>query len=126
LGLQNDELSVLLCRDLEITKLNRKYFGKNRPTNVISFPMDRGQPGEGPDGPGLLGDVAISSETAAREARDAGLCMRERTAQLLIHGILHLVGYDHIGEAAERRRMERKEKAIYSGLKIAGKAEKYQ
>ncbi len=87
------ELSLVLVDDLQITVINRDYLHRNRPTNVIAFPMR-----EGPFGditPGLLGDVVISLETTATEARNAGLALTTRFCQLLVHGILHLFGYDH-------------------------------
>jgi len=87
------ELSLVLVDDLQITGINRDYLHRNRPTNVIAFPMR-----EGPFGditPGLLGDVVVSLETTAAEARNAGLSLTTRFCQLLVHGILHLFGYDH-------------------------------
>ena len=87
------ELSLVLVDDLQITVINRDYLHRDRPTNVIAFPMR-----EGPFGditPGLLGDVVVSLETTATEARNAGLSLTTRFCQLLVHGILHLFGYDH-------------------------------
>jgi len=109
LGLQDKELSVLLTDDDEITELNRRYLGRNRPTNVIAFPM------EGPH-PRPLGDVVISTETAKREAEESGIEMREEVALLLAHGILHLLGYDHEGDPEEARRMEEEEERL---IKVA-------
>ncbi|RLA85397.1 MAG: rRNA maturation RNase YbeY [Deltaproteobacteria bacterium] len=109
LGLQDKELSVLLTDDDEITELNRRYLRRNRPTNVIAFPM------EGPH-PRPLGDVVISTETAKREAEESGIEMREEVALLLAHGILHLLGYDHEGDPEEARRMEEEEERL---VKIA-------
>lgn len=79
--------------DLQITVINRDYLHRDRSTNVIAFPMR-----DGPFGditPGLLGDVVVSLETTATEARNAGLALTNRFCQLLVHGILHLFGYDH-------------------------------
>lgn len=93
MGFENAELSVLITDDREIEKLNSKYRNKNESTNVLSFPVDQGEniiPGLN-----ILGDVVISEETALRESREADITLDERMSQLIIHGILHLVGYDH-------------------------------
>ena len=76
-----------------MTQLNETYRGISKPTNVLAFPMQEGQFSD--ITPGLLGDVVISIETAEREAITAGISLEERTSQLLIHGILHLLGFDH-------------------------------
>jgi probable rRNA maturation factor len=92
--------------DLQIKELNHSFRGIDRPTNVLSFPM---QEGEFSDiTPGLLGDVVISAQTAAREAQEAGITLDERMSQLLIHGILHLVGFDHETSKADADDMETK------------------
>jgi len=77
-------------------KLNKTYRGISKPTNVLAFPMQEGQFSD--ITPGLLGDVVISLETAEREAITAMISLEERTSQLLIHGILHLLGFDHGGD----------------------------
>jgi len=98
--------------------MNRTYRNIDRPTNVLAFPML--DPGETNDGavyrpknnaenpPPLLGDIVISMETAAQEAKSASITLDERTSQLMIHGILHLVGYDHEQGEDEAQQMERK------------------
>jgi len=100
------ELSILIVDDQQITKLNRQFLNRKGPTNVIAFPMQEGQFSE--IAPNLLGDVVISAETAQQEARNAGLSIEERLNQLLIHGTLHLLGYDHVKTVSEARRMEKK------------------
>jgi probable rRNA maturation factor len=119
LGCPTSELSVAIIGDRAIRVLNREYLGKDRPTNVISFSMQEGEWGEVT--PGLLGDVVISVDTAAREAEEAGVTFWERLVFLLMHGILHLTGYDHerSGEA-EAKRMEAKELEIFAILKQEG------
>lgn len=83
----------MITDDAQVRDLNREYRGKDAPTNVLSFPM---QEGEFSDiTPGLLGDVVISLDTARDEALSAGISTDERVSQLLIHGILHLIGFDH-------------------------------
>jgi len=100
------ELSILFVDDQQIAKLNREFLHRQGPTNVIAFPMQEGQFPE--IAPNLLGDVVISVETARQEAQNAGLSMEQRLHQLLIHGILHLLGYDHVTSKSEARRMENK------------------
>jgi len=119
LGCTSSELSVAIVGDRTIRTLNREYLQKDRPTNVISFSMQEGE--FGAMSPDLLGDVVISADTAAREAADAGISFHERLVFLLLHGILHLVGYDHerSGEV-EARRMEAKESEVFTDLKEAG------
>jgi probable rRNA maturation factor len=86
--------------------LNRQYRGKDKPTDVLSFPLaDEWQPC-------LLGDVVISVETATRQARRRGHSLREELQTLLIHGILHLLGYDHEISRSEAIRMHRKEREV--------------
>ena len=102
LELTKAELSVVLTNDDEIKILNARHRKKPKPTDVLAFPMD--PTGEGPGGAdGLLGDVVISVDTAARQARDHRHGLMDEVTHLLAHGILHLVGYDHRTDAEERR-----------------------
>jgi probable rRNA maturation factor len=115
----DSELSVAIVGDRSIRRLNREYLGRDKPTNVISFAMQEGEfPGMNP---GLLGDVVISADTCAREAEEGGVSFVARLAFLLLHGILHLTGYDHerSGEA-EARRMEEKERELFALLEKEG------
>ncbi|WP_035238731.1 rRNA maturation RNase YbeY [Desulfobacter vibrioformis] len=106
LGCDNHELSIVITDDAQVRDLNRTYRGKDAPTNVLSFPM---QEGEFSDiTPGLLGDVVISLDTARAEALEAGISTDERMSQLLIHGILHLMGFDHELGEDQTRKMEEK------------------
>jgi probable rRNA maturation factor len=100
--------------DREITRLNEDYLHRPKPTNVIAFPMQQGRFSE--VNPNLLGDVVISLDTASREARDALLSLETRFDQLLIHGILHLLGFDHEADSASARAMEAKEKELLALL----------
>ena len=89
-----------------MAELNQHYLQRKGPTNVIAFPM---QAGDFADiSPDLLGDVVISLDTAANEAQTAGISFERRFQELLVHGILHLFGYDHETDAADARRMEEK------------------
>ena len=104
------EISILLVDDPQITILNQKYLDRQGPTNVIAFAM---REGEFPHlTPHLLGDVVISMDTAAREAQEAGLSRECRFNELLIHGILHLFGYDHEDSEKEALRMEEKSREL--------------
>lgn len=99
--------------------LNREYLNKDRPTNVISFSLIEGDFGY--LNPQNLGDVVISADTALREATDANIPYFDHLCFLLMHGILHICGYDHerSGEI-EARRMEAKEQELFSILKKEG------
>jgi len=104
------ELSVLIVDDPQIATLNQKYLHRSGPTNVIAFPMHTDV---FPNiNPGLLGDVVISIETAAREGERIGIGMEERIVQLLVHGILHLIGYDHEKSEAQAEQMAQKENEV--------------
>ncbi len=100
------ELSVVLVDDDQISALNATWFQRQGPTNVIAFPLRRGDDTD--IFPHILGDVVISVETAAREARAAGMARHRRISALLIHGILHLLGYDHENAPEEAALMEAK------------------
>ncbi len=99
---EDAELSILLCDDPFIKKLNLKYRRFNKATDVLSFPM--GEEGvQGPT-PELLGDVVISVDTATRQAKEVKRKTVDEVTSLLIHGVLHLLGYDH-QKAKEEKRM---------------------
>ena len=119
LGCPEAELSITIVGDRSIRTLNRDYLGRDKATNVISFAMQEGE--FGAINPELLGDVVISADTAAREAEEAGESFLSRLYFLLLHGILHITGYDHerSGEA-EAARMEAKEKEIFALLQEEG------
>lgn len=113
MGCPEAELSVLIVDDDEIQVLNRDYLQRDRPTNVISFSMQEGE-SAGVAGD-LLGDVVISADTAARDAQEAGLPFESELYFLLLHGILHLCGYDHErGTEEEARQMEEKEREVFA------------
>ncbi len=115
------ELSVLIVDDPTIQEFNRDYLGLDCPTNVISFSQQEGETFAAPGAEGLLGDVVISADTAWRDAQEAGGEMFAELVFLLLHGILHLLGYDHErGTAEEAERMEKKEQEIYTLLQAEG------
>jgi probable rRNA maturation factor len=104
------ELSILIVDDPEIAKLNKTYLGRTGPTNVISFPMQDSQ--FGGINPNLLGDVVISLDTVAREAQENSISIEARFQELLIHGILHLFGFDHEKTPEQAREMINKEEEL--------------
>jgi probable rRNA maturation factor len=100
LGLADAELSVLFVDDAAMRVLNRRHRGKDRPTDVLAFPVDE-KPVRG--APRVLGDVVISLETALRQARSRSRGLVAEVRFLLAHGLLHLVGYDHATRIQKRR-----------------------
>lgn len=112
------ELVLVLADDRLVRGLNRDYRGQDRPTNVLSFAGLDGSAETAADTPLMLGDVVLARETIAREAEAQGKIAAEHLAHLVVHGALHLVGYDH-GTAPEAERMESLERAIMAGLGFA-------
>jgi len=106
LGYPDAELSILIVDDQQIAQFNHQYLNREGPTNVIAFSMRQGPFSD--IAPNLLGDVVISADTAQREAQSAGISTQDRFNQLLIHGTLHLLGYDHENTLDESRKMEEK------------------
>jgi probable rRNA maturation factor len=95
------ELSVRLAGDEEVQKLNAKWRGKDKPTNVLSFPMvDAADLADaGPSGPELmLGDIILARGVCVAEAEEKAIAIENHTAHLVVHGTLHLLGYDHMDE----------------------------
>ena len=101
---------VVLADDARLRALNRRYRSKDKPTNVLSFASDAGD--------GALGDVVLARETVRAEARAAGLRPEHHLAHLVVHGVLHLLGWDHV-RAAEARAMEALEARALARLGIA-------
>eukprot|EP00180_Rhodochaete_pulchella_P000274 Plantae.Rhodophyta-Rhodochaete_pulchella.ctg11946.p1 GENE.Plantae.Rhodophyta-Rhodochaete_pulchella.ctg11946~~Plantae.Rhodophyta-Rhodochaete_pulchella.ctg11946.p1 ORF type:complete len:270 (-),score=25.84 Plantae.Rhodophyta-Rhodochaete_pulchella.ctg11946:1862-2671(-) len=100
------ELSVVLCSDKYIRRLNKQWRGIDKATDVLSFPVDHQ----------MLGDVVISRETADRQAEARGYTCRDEIRVLLVHGLLHLYGYNHEEDAAEHEEMQLAEKALLRSL----------
>ena len=111
-GESDAELSLELVGDRRMRRLNRLYRKKDRTTDVLAFPM---RESHNPC-PALLGDVVISVPTAIRQAKEAGRSVGDELAALLVHGVLHLCGYDHERSAREALRMRRRETAIVKRL----------
>lgn len=116
-GLDPDrhEISLLGCDDARIATLNAAFRGEARATNVLSWPASDG-PTPGPsDEPVFLGDLALAYGTCAREAAAAGIALGDHAAHLVVHGVLHLLGYDHEMEA-EADAMEAFETKILASM----------
>ncbi|NOU03084.1 MAG: rRNA maturation RNase YbeY [Novosphingobium sp.] len=117
--------SILFTDDAEVRALNAEWRGKDKPTNVLSFPMlERGELlALAPDGPPeLLGDIALALETCQREAADKGISLEHHAAHLIVHGLLHLAGHDHETSAQDARAMEELE---IKALALIGIADPY-
>lgn len=109
------ELSLELVGDGRMRRLNQIYRGNNRTTDVLAFAMR-----EAPSPcRRLLGDIVISVPTAMRQAKEAGRSLNEELASLLVHGVLHLCGYDHEKSKREALRMKRREMAVLRSLNTA-------
>src|SRR5579859_700903 len=112
------EVSLLLTDDAQVQALNRDYRQQDKPTNVLSFAaLDEDSPLP-PDGPILLGDVVIAYRTSEREADEGGKRFDHHLSHLVVHGVLHLLGYDHI-EDDEAERMESLERSILGALGVS-------
>jgi len=110
------ELSLVLAGDGTVRELNRDWRGRDAPTNVLSFPAD--QPGLPPETPRPLGDVVLALETIRREAEQQGKPFADHLGHLVVHGVLHLLGFDH-NETAEAEKMESLETRLLARLGIA-------
>jgi probable rRNA maturation factor len=118
LGARQDAFAVCLVSDAAIARLNRKYRGKRGSTDVLSFPAvgadigpedgTGGAPRDGHSLPAHLGDIAISPETAQRQARREGRPLELELRTLILHGVLHLLGFDHETDHGEMERFERR------------------
>jgi probable rRNA maturation factor len=109
------ELSLVLADDATVRDLNGRWRGKDAPTNVLAFASDA-PPAKGK--PVLLGDVVLAYETVAREAKEQRKHLAAHLRHLVIHGVLHLIGYDHM-KAAPAKRMEALETRILASLGVA-------
>ncbi|GIW12646.1 MAG: endoribonuclease YbeY [Tepidiforma sp.] len=111
-------LAIVITDDNEVRRLNAEFLGIDEPTDVLSFPVDAdddfvGPPGEAPH----LGDIAISLDTARRQASQVGHSLQAELEHLLVHGILHLCGYDHVNGPEEEARMRAREEHYLGDLR---------
>jgi probable rRNA maturation factor len=119
LKLSGREVTVCFVEDREIARLNGKFRGKSKPTDVLSFPANGTGASDFPheSGARFLGDIAISPQAARRNAKRFGRTLDEELRILILHGVLHLMGYDHEADNGE---MERKETRLRRKLGLAG------
>lgn len=126
-GLVNDpvsvEISVKFSDDDEVRGLNKAYRGKDKPTNVLSFPMVQTDMLAGlansDDGEVLLGDIILAHGVCEKEAEDKKIAIQDHATHLIVHGTLHLLGYDHEQGDAEAEAMEALETAVLASLGLA-------
>ncbi|OIP89307.1 MAG: rRNA maturation RNase YbeY [Syntrophobacterales bacterium CG_4_8_14_3_um_filter_58_8] len=112
LGFKDSEVSLLLVDDAQIREINKSYLHRDRPTNVISFAMTEGAFGD--VHPEILGDIILSVETAARDATAGDIDFMEEIEFLLIHGLLHLLGYKHENvDSREAEKMKKLERELF-------------
>ncbi|WP_236823675.1 rRNA maturation RNase YbeY [Blastochloris viridis] len=109
------EVSIALVDDAAIRQLNRDFRGKDQPTNVLSFPAP---PFGVPGAPVLLGDIAVAFETSAAEAAAEAKSISDHLSHLVVHGVLHLLGFDHL-DTEDAEHMEAAERDILAALGIA-------
>jgi probable rRNA maturation factor len=115
LNCTDKEISITFVDDLKIALLNKQYLGKEKPTNVLSFSLQEGEYAE--INPNILGDIVISAETAQRDAAKGGLTLEEELIFLIIHGLLHLLGFNHEKTTKEETKiMRKKEKELFAIL----------
>jgi probable rRNA maturation factor len=111
LGLRDSEVSILLTDDDGIRGLNKKYRGIDSPTDVLSFSLDDSY---------MLGDIVVSLERVSVQAKDYCVSFDEELSRLLLHGLLHLLGYDHVTGGRQAKLMKDKEGELLHGLKEEG------
>ena len=111
---KNQELSILLADDKKIRTLNKQYRGQDRATDVLSFSQNEGE--ENKPNSHVMGDVVISTVTAKRQAAEHGLTLEEEIVLLLIHGILHLLGFDHERSNEEACHMKQKTRELFDWI----------
>lgn len=103
----------MFVSDSGIRQLNREYRGLDRPTDVLAFSMREGE--DARINPGILGDIVVSTETAQRQGDEIGWGVAREINKLLVHGLLHLIGYDHETNPDEAARMQQKEEEVLAG-----------
>jgi len=111
LGLSKVELSIALVSDAQIKRLNKLYRNKDKPTDVLSFPI-----GEKVEDWLILGDIVISVDTAKRQAQELGHTLEEELKRLLVHGLVHLLGYDHELGGEEEKKFFELEEFVLKGI----------
>lgn len=115
MGCHDGELSVLFTDDPHMAFLNRRFLHRDGPTNVLAFPMSDGHPSD--EDFGMLGDIVLSVDRAIHESKECEEPLEETIYRLLLHGLLHLLGYDHEGSTGEARRMEKEQARLLRLMK---------
>lgn len=113
---QGTELAVLITSDAEMQRMNLAFLGIDEPTDVLSFPDDSDDFIEGEEAPPYLGDIAIGIETAIRQAEEHSHSLDAELAHLLVHGVLHLCGYDHVTTPEDETVMRAREEHYLGAL----------
>ena len=108
------EISIMLVNDAKIRRLNKEYRNRDQATDVLAFPQDADAKND--NGGPLLGDVVVSVETSRRQAKEHRLSAEEELVLLIIHGTLHLLGYDHERSGKDKREMQNKTRKIFSRI----------
>jgi len=109
-------ISLLFVDNNEITEINRRYLNREYPTNVLAFSLAAGEFGD--INPNILGDIVISVDTAYKDAAESGIEFNDELAFLMIHGVLHLLNYDHgDGRRKKTQQMKKKERELFYMLK---------
>lgn len=111
-SVDESELGILVTDDEQVRELNRKYAGEDEATDVLSFSLLEGEEFVSPDGVTRLGEVIISYPTAERQASEAGHSVADEVSHLLVHGILHLLGYDHAEPDDEQKMRAREDELL--------------
>lgn len=111
IGRDDARATIVFIRDPEMKKLNRDFRGQDKPTDVLAFAYGEAETEPDQD-PGHLGDVIISADTAIRYAAEQGIGLEAEIEWLVIHGVLHLAGYDHETDNGEMRRLERRLRSL--------------
>jgi probable rRNA maturation factor len=109
---RSSSVTLVLIGDEEMRDLNRLWRGKDAPTNVLSFPADAARDR------GFLGDIVLAFATAQLEAKERGISLADHVSHLVVHGMLHLLGFDHAGDK-EAKRMERVERTALAAIGVA-------
>ena len=117
-GQSDSQISIVMVDDAEMRRLNRVYRGRGKTTDVLSFAQLEGDAIEALDA--HLGDVVVSVPVAKRQARAGGWTLEEELLRLIVHGVLHILGFDHEKSAREARRMQREEARVCDVLATRG------
>ena len=108
-SIESSEVSILFTDNAQIKELNSQYRGKDKATDVLSFPQEMDSDIEEVR---MLGDVIISLEKIVEQAKDYGVTFNEELCRMLVHGVLHLLGYDHVNGGRQAGKMKRKEEEM--------------